>query len=223
MRRPRRVHIPHAAGDAASITTPFTLFDHTTESFDQHVGEIEAEIGDWAAQRPRAASRDGFAPPVLARFFRNCPNQCGADIPVCARLRGQTGMSAPHCHAPSLRQAGTATPCAGALSRELPCHPTPIAPRRPPSPPIGAGNRQHRHISAPVELKHHQSQIKNQKPTWRPWRLKRPSCLPAFLIQKTVAAPAPHMIQHAAPTFSHLRHAPKPAPSSAAPPRQKLL
>jgi hypothetical protein len=31
------------------------------------------------------------------------------------------------------------------------------------------------------------------------------------------------MIQHAAPTFSHLRHAPKPAPSSAFPPRQKLL
>ena len=31
--------------------------------------------------------------------------QSGADIPVCARPRGQTGMSAPHYHAPSLRLA----------------------------------------------------------------------------------------------------------------------
>ena len=170
-------------------------------------------------------TRHSTATPAYSATYtplRDLP-QSGADIPVCARPQRQTGMSAPQSHAPSLRQAGTATPCAGALSRELPCHPTPNAPRRPPSPPIGAGNRQHRHISAPVELKHHQSQIKNQKPTWRPWRLKRPSCLPAFLIQKTVAAPAPHMIHHAAPTFSHLRHAPKPAPSSAFPPRQKLL
>ena len=36
--------------------------------------------------------------------------QSGADIPVCARPRGQTGMSAPHYHAPSLRLAGTASP-----------------------------------------------------------------------------------------------------------------
>ena len=32
----------------------------------------------------RAASRDGVAPPVLARLCRSCPTQCGADIPVCA-------------------------------------------------------------------------------------------------------------------------------------------
>jgi hypothetical protein len=36
--------------------------------------------------------------------------QCGADIPVCARPRGQAGMPAPHYHAPSLRLAGTASP-----------------------------------------------------------------------------------------------------------------
>ena len=29
--------------------------------------------------------------------------QCGADIPVYTGLRGQAGMPAPHCHAPSLR------------------------------------------------------------------------------------------------------------------------
>jgi len=57
----------------------------------------------------RAASRDGFALPVLARFCRSCP-QSGADIPVCAPGCGQTGMSAPHCHTPSLRLAGKAAP-----------------------------------------------------------------------------------------------------------------
>ncbi len=37
-------------------------------------------------------------------------SQSGADIPVCALPRGQTGMSAPQSHAPSLRLAGTASP-----------------------------------------------------------------------------------------------------------------
>ena len=37
-------------------------------------------------------------------------HQSGADIPVCARTRGQTGMSAPHYHTPALRLAGTASP-----------------------------------------------------------------------------------------------------------------
>ena len=36
--------------------------------------------------------------------------QSGADIPVCARPRGQAGMSATHYHAPSLRLAETASP-----------------------------------------------------------------------------------------------------------------
>ena len=50
--------------------------------------------------------------------------QCGADIPVCAGRRGQAGMPAPHCHAPSLR-LGTASPlapCPDTLS-PTPCLP----------------------------------------------------------------------------------------------------
>jgi hypothetical protein len=49
--------------------------------------------------------------------------QCGADIPVCARLRGQTGMSAPHYHAPSRAGlAGTASPylCLRAFAGAVP-------------------------------------------------------------------------------------------------------
>ena len=70
--------------------------------------------------------------------------QSGADIPVCAGRRGQAGMPAPHCHAPSLRLAGTASPCACAPLRELALHPTPIDPGRPPSTPIEADCRRHR-------------------------------------------------------------------------------
>ena len=50
--------------------------------------------------------------------------QSGADIPVCAGRRGQAGMPAPHCHAPSLR-LGTASPlapCPDTLS-PTPCLP----------------------------------------------------------------------------------------------------
>jgi hypothetical protein len=44
------------------------------------------------------------------RLRQRQSHQSGADIPVCAGMRGQTGMSAPHYHAPSLRPAGTASP-----------------------------------------------------------------------------------------------------------------
>ncbi len=77
---------------------------------------------------PRAAA--GTASPVLARFCGSCP-QCGADIPVCAGLRGQAGMPAPHCHTPSLRLAGTASPYV--RWRAFAGASTTLAPHRPPS------------------------------------------------------------------------------------------
>jgi hypothetical protein len=68
--------------------------------------------------------------------------QSGADIPVCARPRGQTGMSAPHYHAPSQRLAGTASPhlCWRAFAE---AHQTldPHRPQPPPATPVEAGCR----------------------------------------------------------------------------------
>jgi hypothetical protein len=55
------------------------------------------------ASLPRALPWAGMFRPFRAA-------QSGADIPVCARPRGQTGMSAPQYHAPSLRRARTASP-----------------------------------------------------------------------------------------------------------------
>ena len=60
----------------------------------------------------RAAHRLCTATPAHSATYpplRELPRS-GADIPVCARPRGQTGMSAPQYHAPSLRLAGTASP-----------------------------------------------------------------------------------------------------------------
>jgi hypothetical protein len=66
--------------------------------------------------------------------------QCGADIPVCAGRRGQAGMPAPHCHAPSLRPAGTALPCGLArFCGNFPCTRPPSTtadPHRPQSTPV---------------------------------------------------------------------------------------
>ncbi len=61
------------------------------------------------------------AHPTTYPTLRELPH-CGADIPVCARPRGQTRMSAPHYHAPSLRLAGTASPhlCLRAFSGATP-------------------------------------------------------------------------------------------------------
>jgi hypothetical protein len=46
---------------------------------------IEISSLPHSARSITAASRDGVAPPVLARFCGSCPTQCGADIPVCAQ------------------------------------------------------------------------------------------------------------------------------------------
>ena len=66
--------------------------------------------------------------------------QSGADIPVCAGRRGQAGMPAPHCHAPSLRPAGTALPCGLArFCGNFPCTRPPSTtadPHRPQSTPV---------------------------------------------------------------------------------------
>ncbi len=60
----------------------------------------------------RAAHKTPYSQPAHSATYpplRELP-QSGADIPVCAGLRGQTEMSAPHYHTPSLRLAGTASP-----------------------------------------------------------------------------------------------------------------
>ena len=84
----------------------------------------------------------------MARFCISCPTQCGADIPVCARPRGQTGMSAPHYHAPSLRLAETASPhlCLRAFAEASPAL---------------DDNRRQRTSREIESAKHNQSQITN--------------------------------------------------------------
>ena len=119
--------------------------------------------------RPFRASRSlplspGRCPGLVYHAPSGLP-QSGADIPVCAGLRGQAGMPATHCHAPSLRLAGTASPylrlrASAEISPDTRPPATPADPHRPPSrlavdgvdtsPTIGACDCQHRHCLLPL-------------------------------------------------------------------------
>jgi len=80
-------------------------------------------VGTFSLHRSiAAASRDGVAPPVLARLCGSFPAQCGTDIPVCAGLRGQAGMPAPRCtlHRCRASRDGFALPVLVRLFRSRP-------------------------------------------------------------------------------------------------------